>query len=466
MKTLSFFSATLFLLISSSLSAKHMGLSTLTYRNVRGTIYHFEFVYYQDCIGAYPPVTVTMNMHSTSCGYDQDVTLIRDADGIIISNNCPADPSVCSGGNEQGIRRWNYELELNIPGQCPDWIFGISLCCRSAYFTNVQAPYYDSYAEARLDNSVSNNSSPYFTNEAVLFHSIGSDFHYNNGIIDPDGDSLAIAMVAPMMTANSFITYLPGYNAQNPVSSSPPAKFDPATGELIIHPTAAEISIMSFRVDEFRNGNLIGRVTRDVGIFTGNRNDNLPVLSGINGTAVDTTAVFPGTTLCFDIFSDDADAGDVLSMSWNNSIAGASFVSTSSPHPTGTFCWTPELYQVREQPYYFTVTVKDDNCPLNNVEIYSYSVKVSMDSTLIFLNMQEEENELPVTISPNPSRGKFTVTTRENIHELIVTNPLGEFIRDEFSKNMFDLSGETSGIYFIRIFAEDGKSVTRKIILY
>ena len=63
-------------------------------------------------------------------------------------------------------------------------------------------------------------------------------------------------------------------------------------------------------------------------------------------------------------------------MTWNNGIPGATFTVSGGRLPVGTFCWTPGPGDARPQPYTFTVTVRDNACPSNGVQTYSYSILV------------------------------------------------------------------------------------------
>ena len=80
-----------------------------------------------------------------------------------------------------------------------------------------------------------------------------------------------------------------------------------------------------------------------------------------------------GSNICFDILSNDADAGQILTMTWNNGVAGT-LIPVGSPHPTGHFCWATQPSDARPQPYTFTVTIEDDNCPAHGAQVYSFSI--------------------------------------------------------------------------------------------
>jgi uncharacterized repeat protein (TIGR01451 family) len=110
----------------------------------------------------------------------------------------------------------------------------------------------------------------------------------------------------------------------------------------------------------------------------------------MNGTTQISAPVSPGSTICFNIFSNDGDVGDTLSMQWNNTIPGALFTTTGSYHPTGIFCWQPGAGDVRSQPYSFTVTLRDNNCPTNGSTTQTFFLYVNNDST--FVNLNSEHN--------------------------------------------------------------------------
>ena len=273
---------------------------------------------------------------------------------------------------------------MTLSGQCADWLFTISDCCRNAAITTISgAAGTGLFLEARLNNLNSDNSSPQFTHDPILFTCIGQDIIFNNGLVDQDGDSLVYSLVAQKSDANTSLIYNTGYSAQQPLSSNPLITFDAYTGNFFMHPTNLEVGIIVYQIDEYRAGTLIGRVMRDVLMYTTTCSNQVPGLTGLNGTSQMAAYILPGTSSCFHIFSYDADVNDTLSMTWNNGIPQAFFSAMGSPYPTGNFCWTPTLNDVRIQPYTFIVTVRDSKCPTNGAAVYSYSIIVTLDSSLV-----------------------------------------------------------------------------------
>jgi hypothetical protein len=134
---------------------------------------------------------------------------------------------------------------------------------------------------------------------------------------------------------------------------------------------------MAVRVREYRGGEMVGSVVRDIQVRVIPCTNTNPYISGINGTNSFSASACAGSNLSFQIFSYDNDPGQNLSLTWNNAISGASFTTTNAQHPTGTFSWTPTAADVSTLPYCFTVTVTDDNCPLNGTQTYSFCITVT-----------------------------------------------------------------------------------------
>jgi PKD repeat protein len=133
---------------------------------------------------------------------------------------------------------------------------------------------------------------------------------------------------------------------------------------------------MAVLVKEYRNGVLIGSVERDIQITVRSCANNIPGLSGINGTTNFSMTACANTPFCFIINSNDPDAGQNLTVTWDWGIPGATFTSTSAQHPVSTFCWTPTTADIGST-HMFTVRVQDNACPYYGSQIFSYSIFVT-----------------------------------------------------------------------------------------
>ena len=360
-------------------NASHSMGSDLTYHCLGGNTYEIQLSFYRDCAGI-DADTGGYIVFQSSC-YPADSVLIYQiaATGQEISPVCPSNTTTCNGGTFTGIQEYIYRGQITLPGPCADWQFSYNLCCRNNAITNILNPGgTQMYIYATLNNTITPcNNSPTFSNKPVPFACLGQQFCYNHGAYDQDGDSLSYSLLTPYNSAGTPITYLSPWDANNPLSSSPAVNLNPLTGDICMTPTNLEITVMAVLVHEYRNGVLIGTVERDIQITVINCSNVIPTMTGIDGTNNFTQTICAGTQTCFSLYSADADGAQNTFVTWDNSIPNAVFTTLPGGRENATFCWTPTEAQISANPYCFTVTVRDDNCPYVGNQIYSYCITVT-----------------------------------------------------------------------------------------
>jgi len=468
MKTIYHFSSSFLLAfvvllgISNTLIAGHNSGGELTYTHLGGNTYHFHYSNYTLCPPSVQPPQVYLIVSSINCGVNQTYQMsLIGGTGNDIQLLCPGTLSGCGGGQVFGLARYEFEIDVTLTGICADWVFSVTTYSRNPAITTLMNPgSEDLYVEARLNNLLGDNSSPSFTNDPLVFPCVDADFHYNNGIFDADGDSIVYTLICPMSAAGVCVNFLPGYTAQQPISSNPPLTLDTFSGDLFMHPIANEIGVISYFIREYRNGAVIGMVRRDV-LIVSNTCFDPPTATHINGTSQQVAYVFPNDTICFDLFTDDADPGDSLTLTWNTVNPSATFTTTTALHPTGTFCWSPDTSDVRSQPYMFTATVHDNACPLNNAGVYSYFIYVTLDSALVWAGMNTPLS-YEFSVYPNPSSGIFELRTAEKISEIRVFDSFGKLML-KTEETGIDLSNYPSGIYIAELIHIDGSMFRQKL---
>lgn len=121
----------------------------------------------------------------------------------------------------------------------------------------------------------------------------------------------------------------------------------------------------------------------------------------------------------------------------------APFTYSFSPYSSGiNFC---------PGNYYFCIT-DGNGC--------SYCDSAIVSSPL---NIQNNKNISGLSVYPNPVKEELTIFCKEKIERVEIYNPLGSLQSTSY-KNKIYTSNLPSGIYFIKIYLENGTNITRKFI--
>ncbi len=376
----------LFILLGSTWNsqtfATHSAGSDIKYRCLGGLQYEIEVTFYRDCGGVAEPSNITVNCKSVTGGHNINVTInkVSGTNGQEITVPCATSSSTCNGGASTGIRQWVYRGTVTLPSARADWVFSYSVCCRNCSITTISNPCASNsnlYVEAKLNNIAAPcNSSPTFSNIPIAFVCVGQNFNYNHGVLDPDGDSLVYSLITPKTTATSNVSFISPANVNNPIASSTPFSINSSTGDLNFTPSQIQIGVMAILVQEYRNNQLIGSVIRDMQVYTQTCTNSLPTVSGINGTSNFTLTACAGQQICFTVNSVDPDATQNVTLTTNNGIAGATYTISGGTRPSLTFCWTPSVSDINLRPKTFTVTVRDNACPNNGIQTFSFNIYV------------------------------------------------------------------------------------------
>ncbi len=282
-------------LLPGKMIGSHIIGNSITYESTgMPNTYLVTMKLYRDCSGIPAPVSPAVCYSSMSAGLSGTVTLtLMPGSGI----ECQPSPCVtgngvssCIGGTNFAMEEYTYQGMLTFPQAAADWILSYSDCCRNGAITTLLPN--SSYIHTTLDNlNYPNNSSPQFITPPFAQYCLNTLSTFSFTCMDPDGDSLVYSLVQADDNATSACppgtvvscTYNPPYSATNPVSSSSPLVFDPATGSLTFTPDILQIAVVAMIVQEYRNGVLIGEVKRD---------DEISVVDGFLYTNTLTGKVF------------------------------------------------------------------------------------------------------------------------------------------------------------------------------
>lgn len=379
------------LFVSNEVMASHVMGSDIVYRCQGNGKYEVVVRVYRDCNG----IQVSQSNVVARCSgttlniSSQTKVSVRDITGI--DSRCPIQ-SRCSGSFQYGVEEHIWKMTIDLSSyNCCEWTLSWEQCCRNGNITTGQSGQ-NFFTTATLNKCVTPcNSSPDFTNPPVAIICANQDFVFNNGALDTidSGDSLSYELVPGLQNLNNNVTYTGQFSPTRPLTffGFPnqnlqwPAGFrlDPSTGDLMFRPTQVnQVAIVVIEVKEWRmvNGTMtvVGRTRRDMQIIVVScPNNNVPTIDP--PYSVQACA---NQQKCIAIVTDDDDNSDTVRISWNRGIPGATFTNNNGTVKlaSGEVCWTPTDAHVSNIPYTFTITAKDDACPLAGQSVRAFSIFV------------------------------------------------------------------------------------------
>ena len=377
------------ILFSSPLAfATHYMGGEITYECLGSDSYRVTLNVYRDCAGSPMAASQRIDISSASCGISNQATL-QLLSSSEVSPLCPSSisNSTCSGGTLPGAEQYVYQGEITLSTQCEDWILSRSFANRNDAITNLfDGGNQTMYIEAQINNSDPSycNNSPVFTNLPVPFICEENLFNYNHGAVDSDGDELQFELINPLGEGGVALQYNTGHTVLEPIGSSTAMNFNLSNGSMIFNPSPNQVAVITVRVNEYRNGDLIGSIMRDVQIVTLSCTNDPPQLSS-NGFANVTGATVlsknelelcPGQDMEFDLTFSDVDALDELSLSTSiETVLDGATVTTTGTNPLSVHVeWTPQGGNTGLKS--FTTEIKDDACPSPGVQVYAFNINV------------------------------------------------------------------------------------------
>jgi gliding motility-associated-like protein len=376
------------LMISNQALATHAAGGELIYTVVDPTTntYKFIFKFYRDCSGSTEPATFQLcgSPFNAACAAPFTATLTKvvgnlpngQPNGSPVTTGCPGFPTTCNGGSIPGYREWWYEGTVTLPAACNYWRFFVQLCCRNNGINNlITSGSQNIFIEAHYDNTITpNNNSPYFSNPPIAYFCINQPANVNYAAIDPDGDSVVYESIEPR--TNASCTYAPnqifaaGFSIIEPFPTGNTFTLNTATGAISFTPTVAGKWVFTIKVKEYRNGQYIGFIMRDIQIVVDNCNtpsptlniDTLTITAGqlvngvIQGCAEDTL------NFCFDLESTYPLAVLVPSDNSTISLPGATVTYQNTLTDSIRACVTWPTTILDTGLHVLTITVKDSSC--------------------------------------------------------------------------------------------------------
>jgi gliding motility-associated-like protein len=423
--------------------ASHILGGEINYTYVSGNTYKITLIIYGDCAGT-PGAFQGLTTATPAVQVYNGVTLIttinlqpQAGSGVNVSPVCPDEinSTTCTpGGTLPGVKKFIYAANYTLNTTSANWKFrttgdmaNATLAGRSNSITNASLPASGSLMslEATLNNLTSVNSSPTYTTIPTPFFCINKPQEYNQGAIDPNGDSLTFALVPGLdasTTPSTNVSYISPYTATAPLGCATGTyNFSSTTGQLGFTPNVTQDALIVSRVSEYRNGVLVGTSMREMTFIVLNNCNNNPPTGSISnvtnatlqsGTVVN-VCTFNGV-ISFAINPTDPD-GDNITVSSQGIPTGAvvTINSNGTPAPTLSFSW--DITGVAPGAYVFFLTLGDDGCPLSSKQSIAYTVNVLPRPSFNFnlLNPASCTQKARFIVTPNGTDVPYTLTVSQ-----------------------------------------------------
>ena len=465
-------------LMGGQISATYLSSDTT------GSHYILDLEVYGDTLGV--SMTTTQNIDV----YSLDTTVFPPTYNLVFSHTISFDTT--SGGamsslsSVYGVEIYNFRDTITFPAN-GNYIIKWEECCRNGAIINMANPLAESMdflTFVSVDSS-NPNSTPTFLTPPVAYLPVDSIWQYNPLPFDPDGDSLVWTISVPLGAGNPLPVDVLGYVSLSDtlLYSNPNGIFsiDAITGQISWNPKMVGNFVAAFAIAEYRNGVLIGGMSRDMQfIVVPDTLNAMPLISNMqaiptNNLGYPYIKIAPGQNYQIQLLASDTDLNDVVSMSaFGESFSLTTSSSTFGYTPTlngneieGTFAWTPDVSQVRPNPYLVVLRTSD------GFFYYDETVQIEVTNNT---NSIEEFGEFKVQdIYPNPANTNFALAlnlTKDKNIEVSIYNILGVKVSSEqlnlsagnhiLVKN-FDLN---SGQYFVNIAdVSNGLTITTKKLL-
>jgi gliding motility-associated-like protein len=213
------------------------------------------------------------------------------------------------------------------------------------------------------------NDSVILTKPPTDIACINTVWEHNPGAYDPDGDQLVYSLVNCL--GAEFLP-LEGWEPPQEFTEDPNDTFtiDSETGDIVwdVPLVAGEFNI-AILIQEFRDGDLVGSVLRDMQITVVNCNNQPPIINPLPDYCVDA-----GSSLTIPLTFSDPNGNSVVVTPYSGIFTEVEHDATWNGG-TNTLNWNPECEEVRNEPYYVSFSATDNGFP-NLTDIETISIRV------------------------------------------------------------------------------------------
>ena len=362
------------MLFLTTANGSHLAGSEISYQLVETDRYEVTYVVYTDVPGSSPGNQAVLEIRSSSCNrYLNSLLALQLNRCELIDRNCIAS----TAGNLPVFKKWVYTGIAQLPEKCNDWKISVSECCRSGLINSISSPDQSAIYTEALINNYFETSSPSFASLPDFFVVAGQAQRLAQRMEDGSSDSVLLELIAPSVSGNGSVNFLNGYSPEMPIHLSSPLSLDQKTGALQLQPVMNETGVLAVRATAYQNGSICSVVQRESRIAAVQTNNQLPELSGFDGTNNQSMDVCAGNAVCFFLFASDPDQQDALRIEVLDTLPGAEYNLGEQGDPSLHCCWTPSSTNAHQKEYIFRVKVSDSRCPFSGTQVYTYRIRVA-----------------------------------------------------------------------------------------
>ena len=331
-------------------SATHIFGGELTYTHLGNNIYELRLVVYRDCgpsntngtgFDAAPAIGIynyggTLFTTVTASLSNAVVSEVP----ISLNDPCLAVPA------ELCVEKAVYTVNVTLPFSTQGYTVSYQRCCRNNSIDNLVNPINAGITlTTRIpgtDMVQIQNNSPIYTSQPPVALCLGSDFVYEMGATDADGDSLVYSFCDPYLGGTTTaptpnppsappytpVSWFAGYSTNYPIASSPAMAINPVTGVITGMANQIGTYAVAVCVAEYRDGVLLNTIRRDYQFNV--------VLCDPTTTAAITVPSFASTCLGSPVTFNNVSL-NASSYHWDFGVADSTNDTTNVFQPTYTF---------------------------------------------------------------------------------------------------------------------------------